>query len=794
MKKTILVGLLSIIQIASLAEEPLTLTWGQPSTENRSAMATPSSAVLSSTWTGDENFPTVGSVENDGITYTTFESASDAVQADVSFSFAPADGLAFTPSEVSFDIMKFASNNCYATISVEYGDGTIETLATFSEQSDIPRDNHEIESIRGNRHKTYSLNTQKATGNVMRLIINLNVAKNYKKVGLANVTISGTVEEAEFYTINVAPNDPTYGVVTTNQQKVIKGEWVTLTAKANDGYYFESWRDNDDNSVVKSTKKIYHFLPFSDVNYTANFVDVNMALGKEPVIKMELDNETGEINVIEGDIIMDGVVYRIHLGTCAVHYVEGVPWDVTIYGGYFEAIVYYDEVSENVHLLDKFVHKGTVGNGLNTDFSIEWTNTTIPIKFLEDEVVFPVTDYADDLFRGRKYLESVSLPSAFTKIPDDFFSGCTSLHNVVIPSTVTSIGESAFAGCDLSSTDFLSENIRTIGYGAFRGNLHLTTIIIPEGITTIEPTTFCQCLSLETIEFPSSLTTIGESAFLVAGDFVRSNLKTIRIPANVETIDHDAFSGHLLDAVVVDGSNPCTIASDAFAYEYFSRADRISLYVPQGSKERYAAADVWKDFKDITERGDLVISESGICTYCSPVVSDFSKVSGLSAYVASSYDSNEGKLYLSRVTKVPANTGIIVIGASGQYNVYREAVGENVAANLLKGLVTSSYIDPVEGENTNYILANGSHGIGFYAILGGGWIGTGKAYLQLPTATAPVRGLTLQFEDGEATGIMDVDMDTTASDLYFDLQGRRVTQPTQKGLYIVSGKKVFVRK
>jgi hypothetical protein len=53
--------------------------------------------------------------------------------------------------------------------------------------------------------------------------------------------------------------------------------------------------------------------------------------------------------------------------------------------------------------------------------------------------------------------------------------------------------------------------------------------------------------------------------------------------------------------------------------------------------------------------------------------------------------------------------------------------------------------------------------------------------------------MTMVFADEETTGIADVrsKMSDVRGD-FFDLQGRRVSQPV-KGLYIVNGKKVVIK-
>jgi hypothetical protein len=50
-------------------------------------------------------------------------------------------------------------------------------------------------------------------------------------------------------------------------------------------------------------------------------------------------------------------------------------------------------------------------------------------------------------------------------------------------------------------------------------------------------------------------------------------------------------------------------------------------------------------------------------------------------------------------------------------------------------------------------------------------------------------------DDDETTGIQSMSGDSSSMDNneWYDLQGRRVSQPTKKGLYIRNGKKVVVK-
>lgn len=72
-----------------------------------------------------------------------------------------------------------------------------------------------------------------------------------------------------------------------------------------------------------------------------------------------------------------------------------------------------------------------------------------------------------------------------------------------------------------------------------------------------------------------------------------------------------------------------------------------------------------------------------------------------------------------------------------------------------------------------------------------------RAYFQLKGTAASARAFNIDFGDGEATGIISVSgsgLMVNGSDGCYDLQGRRIEgQPTQKGVYIVNGKKTVIK-
>lgn len=59
----------------------------------------------------------------------------------------------------------------------------------------------------------------------------------------------------------------------------------------------------------------------------------------------------------------------------------------------------------------------------------------------------PVVAIADDCFRGKVRISSVTLPEGLEKIGWFAFFGCTSLKSITVPASVVSIGYDAFTNC-----------------------------------------------------------------------------------------------------------------------------------------------------------------------------------------------------------------------------------------------------------------------------------------------------------------------------------------------------------
>ncbi len=192
------------------------------------------------------------------------------------------------------------------------------------------------------------------------------------------------------------------------------------------------------------------------------------------------------------------------------------------------------------------------------------------------------------------------------------------------------------------------------------------------------------------------------------------------------------------------------------------------------------------------------VTSAGLATFACDNDLDYSNVDGLEAYIATN-NNNNNEVILQQVNVVPAGTGVLLRATDGggkSYEVSTTTVTETdratISGNLFvrgTGAAVASEVTVNDGATKyyNYILNIVDNKLGFYRAAGK-MVDTNRAYLQ--TSVAAEARVDINF--GENSGIVTVSREATASNRYYDLQGRSVMQPT-KGLYIVNGKKVVVK-
>lgn len=153
---------------------------------------------------------------------------------------------------------------------------------------------------------------------------------------------------------------------------------------------------------------------------------------------------------------------------------------------------------------------------------------------------------------------------------------------------------------------------------------------------------------------------------------------------------------------------------------------------------------------------------------------------GVTGYIVT--DAANGSVKLAEVSAVPANTPILVQGAAGTYTFNETTTTDAVTGNKLQASDGTIVGDAA----TIYVLSNEeSHGVGFYLLASGTKVPANKCYLEVLSGARSFIGF------GDETAINSVKAEVQSSEV-FDLQGRRVAQPT-KGLYIMNGKKVVIK-
>ena len=209
---------------------------------------------------------------------------------------------------------------------------------------------------------------------------------------------------------------------------------------------------------------------------------------------------------------------------------------------------------------------------------------------------------------------------------------------------------------------------------------------------------------------------------------------------------------------------------------------------------------------NITENEITVkMPDAGYATFYS-AQSAYSLPRNLSAQVVT--NASDNKLTYKTIADgsvsgvIPVGTPVMLVSDNKQAGTYTLTSTESKVSysgtNLLRG---SDEPTTSIGDGYHYKLSYGQSGSNLSNVFGWYWgaqngapfqIEGHKAWLVVPKSSSSTRGFAI---GGEATGIEMVsgDDNVEADAVYYDLQGRRVTKPTVKGVYIKNGKKVMVK-
>ena len=202
------------------------------------------------------------------------------------------------------------------------------------------------------------------------------------------------------------------------------------------------------------------------------------------------------------------------------------------------------------------------------------------------------------------------------------------------------------------------------------------------------------------------------------------------------------------------------------------------------------AGNYWQFIK-VTEV-PLTIAANDYSTLCLPFNVKLPENSTVKAYYASA--AAEDVLKLTEITGIiPANEGVILQNTGAAEAAINLTITTDEATTLTDNrLVGVTAKREGYAVKSNYVLADGNKGIGFYKANFTA-IPANKAYLPSENIMN-AQGVMMAFSFGdEVTGIDNVNAAAPAAKKYYDLQGRRVLYPA-KGIFVTEdGQKVLFK-
>lgn len=246
------------------------------------------------------------------------------------------------------------------------------------------------------------------------------------------------------------------------------------------------------------------------------------------------------------------------------------------------------------------------------------------------------------------------------------------------------------------------------------------------------------------------------------------------------------LNGNTISWTAVDGAKNYVVFKDG---EYVGQTNNTTMTVSECGSYTVCAANGMGGLGSASSKVDYaavvatVTIKDGLqrTSFSSTKAVDFSKTDGLTAYIVTKEDGT-----VEEVTNVPANTGVIVEGKAGTYNLYAGTDDALNATNLLVA-ATEEYT-VLSGEKVyGYGKKDGNEGFWRYAE--GCKVSAGKAYLRLTPLTTTKAFIPF---GGTVTGINGVNVDYNDIAPAYNIAGQRVGSDYH-GIIIKNGKKIIVK-
>ena len=484
---------------------------------------------------------------------------------------------------------------------------------------------------------------------------------------------------------------------------------------------------------------------------------------------------------------------------------------------------------------------------LSTEVVLAQTTTPFLVTTAEGvPLYFQVSDAVN------KKVEMVAKPGAPSTYPSMMH-----YDKVIIPATVVHDGETytvdklGYLSLQYIETDslYIPDDCK-LGWQPFR-NIKIKRLIMPKNLTVFPNNCLWLAWDIEELWINSKLKRIesfstwtsSTSSIKRLRGFASSNIEEIQnmsfyvlststdlindlaiLPQTIRVIDQGAFlsplplnkltiplsmenlGGYNYDIsgdVYISHNTPFTLGGNAFGTQ-----STLKVHVPVDRSFAFQAASGWSSYtNNIVE--ELKIGPNGYTSYYLEN-ENFEVPAGCTAYIIKNVtqqgSTNFGKttdVAIAAGSVIPKQTGFILKGTAGSTVYYRAGLTGvtevDVTGNLLVGTAVEKEFN--DAGYKFYLFGKGAVGQGFYYQTGRDGnsikLPAHRAGLKLSASGpdfAPAKELIFNFDDATTTGINNVQPSVEKkNDVIYDLQGRRVTNPS-RGIYIVNGKKVVISK
>ena len=413
-----------------------------------------------------------------------------------------------------------------------------------------------------------------------------------------------------------------------------------------------------------------------------------------------------------------------------------------------------------------------------------------------------------------------TIPTGYTlgtelNVPATVFYG-GSTYNVV------EIAQSCFFLESILTKVNLPEGIRTIGsYAVFQSSIY--SISIPSTLTKLEENALIfmayffsdSHTGARFLDMDFSKTSITEfpTGSVYIGSHSKSILRSVSYPATTQIMSEDQFSRDYDTPPIIYlyNSIPATLTVNMSGPSYGQKnpfRSATHIYVPIDATKIYEDNTDWAKYKGRYYE-QVKIGPNGYTSYYLEN-ENFEVPAGCTAYIIKNV-TQQGSTRFGKTTDVaiaagsviPKQTGFILKGTAGSTVYYRAGLigvtEVDVTGNLLVGTAVEKEFNGAGYKF--YLFGKGAVGQGFYYQTGRDGnsikLPAHRAGLKLSASGpdfAPAKELIFNFDDATTTGINNVQPAVEKkNDVIYDLQGRRVTNPS-RGIYIVNGKKVVISK